>query len=104
MPTTMSEVIPVADPAGTGVSVICHPERGQAILALQVGARLSTLKFDAAGWRALHAALGFPPPVEFVPNVRTCRACGQTDETRKQWVAANLCACCLRAPFTKGRP
>lgn len=64
MPTSMSEVIPVISPRATGMAVIAHPEKHRLILAVQCGHRLSTLEFDAAGWRALHTALGFPPPDE----------------------------------------
>jgi len=83
----MSAVIPVASPPDTGVSVVCHPDKGRMVLAVQCGHRLSTLTFDAAGWRALHVALGFPPPnVVVAPlapkSIHHCPSCGKLKLTR----------------------
>ena len=88
MPSTMSKVIPVVSPRDTSVLVVLHPEKGRMVLAVETTRRLATLEFDAAGWRALHAALGFPPPdVVVAPlapkSIYHCPHCGKLKLTRK---------------------
>lgn len=57
----ISDKIPALEPRRTEVCVVANGRTETLTLLVEVGGKLSTLRFDAAGWRAVHAATGTPP-------------------------------------------
>jgi len=98
----ISEPIDLIEPAGAQILIVRDDKLGTATFAVQVGRNLTTLKVNAKGWRSISTALGIPPDADFKPNVRQCRVCGKTDQERKSWAAANVCACCINLPVRDG--
>lgn len=59
--TLISARIRTIVPGRADVVVVANHRLGTLTLLVEVGGKMSTLKFDTAGWNAIHAGVGVPP-------------------------------------------
>jgi hypothetical protein len=71
---TFSDKIRALEPQSIDVAVVANGRAGTLSLLIDEAGRFSHIKFNAAGWRALHAAFGTPPPASVKPKSATPRS------------------------------